>query len=398
MKNIIVVGAGASGMMAALWAAKQGTQVTVLEQNAKPLKKLLMTGNGRCNLSNENWEEDPIRSEDANMALQVIQGFDYRQTLEFFEEIGIPCKERNGWIYPLNDSAAAVAVHLLYEAERRHIKIKTNALVEEIVKKQDGSFLLKTEGWNYEGDAVILACGSGASVKEKGYLLAEKTAKKLNMPYRKMLPALLSLKSNTKESAKWAGIRTRGKITLYIEEKAAAQKEGELQLIERGISGIPVFQISRYAVRALEEKKRVRMQIDFLPSWEKEKLLSYFQRQEKEGREKKLITSGLLPEKLAALFAQKEKSCLEIVEKIKSFCIEISAYGDLLSAQAECGGVLLRGLSPEMESRSCPGLYVIGEAADVDGSCGGYNLQWAWSSGKAAGVSAAGKIEEKEEC
>jgi predicted Rossmann fold flavoprotein len=228
--------------------------------------------------------------------------------------------------------------------------------------------------------------------------LAEKTAKKLNMPYRKMLPALLSLKSNTKESAKWAGIRTRGKITLYIEEKAAAQKEGELQLIERGISGIPVFQISRYAVRALEEKKRVRMQIDFLPSWEKEKLLSYFQRQEKEGREKKLITSGLLPEKLAALFAQKEKSCLEIVEKIKSFCIEISAYGDLLSAQAECGGVLLRGLSPEMESRSCPGLYVIGEAADVDGSCGGYNLQWAWSSGKAAGVSAAGKIEEKEEC
>ena len=386
MKKIIVIGGGASGITAAIFAARSGHDVTVLEQNDRPLKKLHVTGNGRCNLTNLNWDDTHcLRSEDSKKAYEIIKHFDAEKTIGFFASIGIPVKDRNGWVYPRCDSAAAVAKALLYEAGQNKVRIKTNQKVLGI-KRKEGGFSVLTDGWTYECDCVIVSAGSMASVKEDGSFLVENTAKSLDMCFLKQLPALSAIKLKSNKLGVWSGVRIDSTVTLYIEGKKTVSERGELQLTENGISGIPAFQISRYAARAVYEGKSASVRIDFLPEYETEDIDAFVSDIKKRYPEKGLkdILSGLLPEKLASfLVAKKDNN--RVYENIKNIEFAVKGCADIRTSQCASGGIALFEVDENLQSLKCPGLYFTGEALDVDGKCGGYNLQWAWSTGYAAG-------------
>lgn len=395
MKNVIVVGAGASGIMAAITAAREGCCVTVLEQNEKPLKKLLLTGNGRCNLTNLDWRYDCLRGSNVKKAEEIESRFNCDDVIWFFRDLGMLIKSRSDWVYPVTDSAASVAKLLLYEADRLKIKIKTNQTVTDI-QKTDGKFDVTTSDWKYDADSVIISVGSPAGIErghdeKDGCLIGNEVAGKFGIPSRDFLPAITALKSSEKGIGAWAGVRVDGVVTLDINKNTFRGCGGQLQLTEYGISGIPIFQFSRYAVDALERGDGVRLRLDFLPQMKKDRLIRFlnYMAQRRPEWSLKMILSGILNEKLAGFIAAQCNDVEEAVHKIKGYRLPIDGYLPVERAQACMGGVDLNALTENLEAKNCKGLYFTGEAVDVDGPCGGYNLQWAWSSGHAAGTACA---------
>lgn len=397
-KRVCIIGGGASGMMAAIMAARQGAAVTVLEHNEKTGKKILATGNGRCNLTNVRQEPTCYHSRERETAWKILQEFDQQQTVAFFSEIGIYTKNKNGYLYPASMQASSVQELLEMEARYRKVKIKCREHVKEILvnkEKEDctaARFQVLTETWHYEADAVILANGSGASELDgadgSGYALAEA----LGLHVIKPLPALVPLTGKGRCFSKWAGTRVEGRVSLWADGQIFKQEEGEIQLTDYGISGIPVFQISGYAARLLEEGVPVKAFLDFMPDFDLpdlEKFLAKRQEQCPYKSVKELLT-GLFPKKLAEVLTDGKPDIRTLAQRIKEFSVTITGTKSQKQAQVCSGGVSLKEINPRtMECEAIPGLYLAGELLDVDGICGGYNLQWAWSSGAIAGKNAA---------
>lgn len=397
-REIVVIGGGASGMMAAITAAERGAKVTILEQNDRNGKKLGATGNGKCNFTNGYWDEQVLRGTHPAFADAALKQFSVEKTLEFFRSVGICPMEKNGYYYPRCGQASAVTELLNLKARSLGVKQKT---LEKVVSiSENGSDALHawtvfTEGWKYEADAVILACGSCASniagSDGSGYTLAGDLGHTIIKP----LPALTGLRLSAKEKIlkKWAGVRTEGTIKIYIDEILAAASYGELQLTEYGISGIPVFQVSRYAVRALDEQKKVRTELDFLPMFteaELEEMLAY-RREHCSYLKHEQLLLGVLPDKLLAALSLAE----DFRGSLKKWSFNVREGMSFAQAQVASGGVSTEEIHCEtMESRIRPGIFFAGELMDIDGTCGGYNLQWAWSSGYTAGYHAAGEESE----
>lgn len=405
-RSIIVIGGGASGLMAAITAAREGAHVTLLEAMEKPGKKLLMTGNGRCNLTNLDFSRaDCYRSSENSFWQQVLPQFDYQQTMAFFEEIGLFLQERNGGIYPLTDQAASVVDRLILEIQKLPIKLKCREKVRNIQRTQN-LWQVFTETWHYEGDAVILATGSKAvpitGSDGSGYELAKAAGHTVQTPF----PALVPLKCRESFVKKLAGLRSRSVVTMTIvskdqKTKACYSEAGELQWTEYGISGIVVFQLSRYASYALQQGDQVKISIDCLPSVSEDQLLSRLSSHTEESLSDALV--GILPKKMIPvildlcqsknLSAKSDPAKLkEICHTIKHLHLTVTGTRSFDQAQVCAGGVSVSEINPDtMESRICPGLYFTGELIDVDGICGGYNLQWAWATGYLAGKSSARK-------
>lgn len=437
--QVAVIGAGASGLMAAIAAARAGAAVTILEQKDKVGKKILATGNGHCNFTNDRMD---ISCYHGNaFAIHMIEKFPVTDTIAFFRELGIFPHERNGYYYPASEQASAVVKLLLREAEELGVAIRTDTRVAEIRKNPGNQYFLidyektlrsdvkevvrkngkkkqiagevRVEQGQCKAERVILAGGGMASpnLGSDGscYTLAQKLGHRVITP----LPALTGIRCEENWFKQLAGIRVSAKVTLLVEGREIASDTGELQLTEYGISGIPVFQISRYAARALAEKKKVEAKLLFYPEISDEEMADYLQTHGEEQY------CGLFPEKLLQVlmtrhmeddFCQKaadreqadRRTRLDTINKKKSgrdhsnrmvrrellcTCREINGFD---RAQVTCGGIALEEVHPEtLESLRCPGLYLAGEVLDVDGICGGYNLQWAWSSGWVAGKSAA---------
>ena len=395
-KKVCIVGGGAAGMIAAIMAARNHATVTVLEHNEKTGKKLLATGNGRCNLTNEKQEKGCYHSEHPDILWDVLQNFSFQQTLNFFKEIGIYPVSKNGYFYPSSMQASSVQELLEMEARFLKVKIKCKEHVKEIKVSGDaieGSrFSVVTETWQYPADAVILACGSCASEIDgadgSGYTLAKQLGLKVINP----LPALVPLKGKGNYFSKWSGTRSYGKIHLQSCNKIMQTEEGELQLTDYGVSGIPVFQLSGLAAQLLHNQHSVILNIDFLPDFTKKELEDLLQKRKElcPYKTTKELCIGLLPKKLIEVLVIKNMELSELTEKIKSFPLEIVGTKPFSNAQVCQGGVSLEEISSEtMECKKIPGLYLAGELLDADGICGGYNLQWAWSSGACAGKEAA---------
>lgn len=389
-KSIIVIGGGAAGLMAAITAATCGASVTVLEANEKPGKKLLSTGNGRCNFTNMVQEKQYYRGNDPEFAMGVVEQFPMAQTLKFFSKLGIYSKNRNGWMYPNSDQAAAVLDVLLMEAAHRKVKIKTREVVKEILPSKVG-FIARTDTWEYHGDSLIVTCGSKASNVEGSGDWGMKFAGELGIETIPMLPALTGLRGRGNIYSRWAGVRIQGKATLLLNGMPMKSEVGEIQLTDYGISGIPIFQLSRYAVRALEEECSVLVELDFLPDFTEEQLYLNLENREENCPYKTLPEQliGLLPSRLIPIVASKEADIREIIRNCKQYPVAIKGASSLQQAQICSGGVLTKNLDEHLQSLRYPGLYFAGEVVDVDGACGGYNLQWAWSSGAVAGRDAA---------
>lgn len=394
-KRVCIVGGGAAGMMAAIIAAREGAAVTVLEHNEKTGKKILATGNGRCNLTNLYQAASCYHSQERNLAWEVLEQFDVQETIRFFSELGIYTKNKNGGLYPSSMQASSVQELLEMEARYRKVKIKCREHVTEIQVLQAAAkpvFQVKTETWSYEADAVILACGSKASAIEgadgSGYTLA----KSLGLKVIKPLPALVPLKGKGTYFTKWAGTRVEGKVILKAGAQILDTAEGELQLTDYGISGIPVFQLSSQTARLLDSGVPVSVELDFLPDFDEKGLEEFLKRRENAcpyKTQRELLT-GLLPKKLADVLSEGKNDRKTLVQRIKRFSVEIKGTKAFDMAQVCSGGVSLTEINPKtMECRKIPGIYLAGELLDTDGICGGYNLQWAWSSGACAGYAAS---------
>ena len=273
-KQVIIVGGGASGLVAAITAARNGAEVTIIEQKDRLGKKILSTGNGRCNLTNAYMELDCFRSDDMTLVSNVLKQFGYQDTISFFEELGVILKDRQGYIYPISDQASTILDVLCMEIARLNVNVVLEESVKEITKTAK-DFFVKSNKSSYTCDTVILATGGkAASVlgsDGSGYDLAKSCGHSMSP----VVPALVQLVGKGNYFKQISGVRTNATVNLFVDGDCVASDTGELQLTSYGISGIPVFQISRYAAKALHDKKSVTTEIDFLPTMTEDELKNY---------------------------------------------------------------------------------------------------------------------------
>lgn len=406
MRNIIVVGGGASGMAAAITAARAGADVTILEQNDILGKKILSTGNGRCNLTNLDLKVSDYRSDHLQLIQDVLASFDTQDALDFFDSLGICTKFRGDYVYPLCDQATSVRDAFVNELRRLNVHIVTGCHVEQIIrKKKEFHVYCRDSHTCYKASALILAAGSKASEISGSDGSGYDLAKSLGHSLSPVVPALVQLRAKGNVFKKLSGIRMNATVSLYVDHKLTAQDTGELQLTDYGISGIPVFQISRYAAKALRTKNKVTVKLDLIPGLKEEELLTEILGRRMRWKQctSQEILNTLFPSKLIPvllneanipnkLWAEKlsEERWDDFTKLCKEFEIQITETNPFGKAQVCAGGVRTEEIdSKTMESILVKDLYITGELLDVDGICGGYNLHFAWATGILAGAHAA---------
>lgn len=402
-----VIGAGASGMAAALTAAKYGAEVTLFEKNDRVGKKILATGNGRCNLGNLEFSEEKYYCQDREKLHSLFRVFSVWDTMSFFESMGLMIKGKEGYLYPYSEQASAVLDVLRMELDRKKIHVKTEGEIREASYNEDKHKFILSDGCGkeYECDKLIVACGSPASLKKGEGMTGYQLARSFGHKVTEIVPGLVSLISDEDFTKALAGVRAKAGIKLVVDGKTLGSDTGEVQFTDHGISGIPVFQLSRTAAYALKEGKNVKAVIDFFPDQE-EAAFGYMGRLRYESWQDKSMEdylTGMLHKKINMVLIKKSglkpgmtareagwEKIKELMGLCRSFEIHLSGANSMDNAQICAGGVDFGQISTEMESELVKGLYFAGEVVDVDGICGGYNLQWAWTSGYIAGRNAAG--------
>lgn len=389
-------------MMAAIAAARAGAQVVLFEQNDRVGKKILSTGNGKCNFSNRQLSASCYYGEDKEKLLAVLERFGTEEAVAFFEQAGMLTKEKNGYLYPASEQAATVLDILRMQLQESKVQVLTESRVTGICRDKD---LLWVEAGKRRQafDRVILSCGGKAAPKTgsdgNGYGLARSLGHTL-IP---TVPALVQLKCREELKAV-AGVRLEAVVRLFIDGREAARERGELQLTEYGISGIVVFQLSRLAAYGLSQQKKVQVYIDCLPDFTKEAYQRFTASRQKEKPDctAEAFFTGMLNKKVMLYFCRLagikageswKQADPKNLEKVFSLCrcfpLTVSGTNSFDNAQVTAGGIPLSEVNNQLESLLAEGVYFAGEMLDVDGKCGGYNLQWAWASGYVAGTSAA---------
>ena len=406
-RQVAVIGGGASGMMAAIWAAGEGASVTVYEKNDRVGKKILSTGNGRCNFSNEAMGVEFYHGSGTALANGILSMFDVAQTKAFFASLGMRIRERDGYLYPASDQASTVLDLLRYELDRRRVTVHTGGAVQSLTFDQDRKkFFVKCQGKNACYDAVILCCGGQAAPHTgsdgNGFRLAGKFGHRIV----RTVPALAAMCCKESFYKQVAGVRCDAALTLCIEGQNACVERGELQLTDYGLSGIPAFQICRTAGYALLDKKPVTVRVSFLPDFDEGTCSAFFrQRLAAHGEdEMDVFLTGIVNKKINRLLMKlsgiRESERAKDVpaaafERLQKMYLgletAVAGTNGFDRAQVCAGGVDCGEVTEHLMSKKQPGLYFAGEILDIDGLCGGYNLQWAWSSGAVAGWAAAGK-------
>ena len=425
IKDVIVIGAGASGMMAAITAARRGRSVLILEHMDKVGKKILATGNGKCNYTNEYMTAECYHG-DRRLLTDIRSQFERDDAIAFFRELGIWPKAKNGYYYPNSGQALSVVEALQMELERLNITVVCGCQVQELSEDYVG-FAVATSTGIYKAHKVIVACGLLAAPKlgSDGSMIP--VLKELGHRFVPIVPALCGFYASGMEFKKVSGVRCEAELTLEIDTihaktsstdgknaenhaivsdtdvKHIPKERGELQLTDYGVSGIPVFQLSSQAAKALKEKKKVSMRIDFLPEIADGELESELRRRVERAKTSVMTLEqtlcGLLNQKLIPVLVRKAGivagmqadrvdavQLRKLTDAIKDYPVTLDKVRDFEFAQVCAGGIRTEEIDTKtLESRLVPGLYFAGEILDVDGICGGYNLQWAWSSGFVAG-------------
>ncbi len=413
MKNIscdiAIIGGGASGIMAGITAARNGAKVVILEHTDKIAKKILSTGNGRCNFTNDSFYEDCYRGCDPKFADYFILQFDNKKTVEFFEDIGLMTTIKDGYYYPYSNQAISVRDVLIKELKRLKIKIVYNFNTTSINKTNDKFEIHSDNSGNCISKKVIIATGGMAAAKTGSDGSGYKIAQNLNHKIIKPLPALVPLISNNFVLKSASGVRCDIVATLFIDNKEILSQSGQLQITDYGLSGIVIFQLSRYVSYALEYGKNVSVNINFFPSFTQKELYLYLKNRflkEKLPIESALI--GTLNNKLIVSLLKNAhiktntpsnqltgKEFSNLIDNFCQFNVNITGVKSFDMAQVSAGGVSTNQLNNKtLESNIIKGIYFAGEIIDIDGKCGGYNLQWAFTSGYVAGTCASKGINK----
>lgn len=420
MKNVAIIGAGPAGMSAAIVAARGGAKVTVFERNEIPGKKLLLTGNGRCNFTNVDIHEDYFSFVEGSEASKVLGSMSTQEVCNFFMDMGVLSVERKGGFYPFTGQAQTIQTAMLQAMDRLGIEIKLNTCVRkadirnksekscgaESISDKSGKnvFIIHTDEGEYEFDRVILACGGKAAPKTGsdgfGYRLARGFGHTVSRTY----PVLVQLISDAPDLKMLAGVRCQADVTAMVNGKKVAADYGELQLTDYGLSGIPVFNISRFLSKEIEEGENCEVLVDFIPQISEASMEAFIAKRinDLKGYSVKEFIAGLVHGKLADYFIKTYKLNPEdivlpedkdkmtaFLSAMKAWKFTITGHKGFEHAQVTKGGVLLDEIDENMQSKLVKGLFFAGEMTDVDADCGGYNLHWAWASGKRAGEMAA---------
>ncbi len=401
MEKVAIIGGGASGLIASIYAKTKTNQVMILERNATCGKKVLITGNGRCNYWNEDQNLKHYHSSHHILLSTTLSAKNQEEILTFFRQIGITPKIKNGYYYPFSNQAVSIQYALVLEAKIKGVEIHTDTLVEDIMTK-DNQFIMTTNKEDIIADKIVIATGSKACSKTgsdgQGYLLAERLGHSI-IPVE---PALVSLKGKYSYLKKWNGIRTDVVVTLYENGNAIKTEKGEIQLTDYGISGICIFNLSRYVAIGLKQLKKEYITINFLPFLtSKQECIDWLEKQNKQVKNRTVgeLLEATLNYKLVAVLLkiakissnQKWQNCtikqqMTLVDLLHSFHFDVQETNAFEKAQVCSGGIPLIEINPHtMESNIVKNLYFTGEILDVDGDCGGYNLSFAWITGMLAG-------------
>jgi len=399
MSKILIVGAGASGIIAAI-TASENNEVILLDGNDKCGKKILLTGNGRCNYWNDDISLEQYETDSRENLEKVLSEENKSTVLNFLDSLSIYPKIKNGYYYPYSNQATSIVEILKKEIKNRKIDFRVSTRVKDTNKKNNKFTVVTENNEEILADKVIVATGSKAYPKTgsdgSGYTFAKKFGHTVNL----VTPALTQLIAKEKFLKEWENIRCDASVTLLINNKMVKEDSGEIQLTQNGISGICTFNISGLASKNLELGNKVDVRINFLPNLDKD-VYSFIEDRANKMKDKTIeeLFESIFNYKLMFVLLKlsnvskdskwsnlDEKSKRSLCEKIEYFNLSIIGTGDYDKAQVCTGGVSFKEInSNTFESNIVPGLYFTGEVIDVDGKCGGFNLAFAWISGYLAG-------------
>lgn len=394
--NVCVIGGGAAGMLAALTAAENGHRVLLLERQSRVGRKLLATGNGRCNLS--NYHVSPAHYHGgAGFCDFALSQFDVGKTLQYFASLGLlTVSEANGRIYPMSNMAGSVLDVLRYALERPEIDLQTSQTVTAVRKMPEG-FSVKTETDTFSARCLILAAGGAAGSKVGGGMDGYRLAKSLGHHRTALYPSLVQLKTDPTYPRALKGVKAQCGISICRGSQVLARNSGEVLFTEYGVSGPAIFDLSRSVSAGGSD---LTCLLNFFPDWEEAEVLHWLSQRQAAmaAHEASTLLTGSCHTRLGQMicksagFTNQRAAGLtrddlrRIARQATHFALPITGTCGFDQAQVTAGGLDTSEFDPRtLQSRLVPGLYACGELLDIDGDCGGYNLQWAWSSGRLAG-------------
>lgn len=397
MNTVVIIGGGASGMMAAITAAEdENNRVVLIERQQRIGKKLLCTGNGRCNLTNTGAAPDNYHGEKPGFAELCLGSFTPQDTLDFFRRLGlITVTEYGGRVYPLSNSANSVLDVLRFALDKPNVELRCSCRVTEIRRRRESFCVITEDGETVDADFVIVACGGAAGAKVGGVSDGYELLKPLGHKRTALYPALVQLVTDPTYPRALKGVRAQCRISLYSGKTPLKSSAGEIQFTDNGVSGPAVFDISREAA----SNGRTELHLDLsggnadiireiltdrrknMPELPSDELLTGIVHN-RLGRI--LIKYASLGGKTAKVLSDEDITA--IINACTDLVLPVLGTEGFDHAQVTAGGIKTGGVNPAtMESLIVPHLFICGELLDVDGDCGGYNLQWAWASGQAAG-------------
>lgn len=394
--NVCVIGGGAAGMLAALTAAENGHRVLLLERQSRVGRKLLATGNGRCNLS--NYHVSPAHYHGgAGFCDFALSQFDVGETLQYFASLGLlTVSEASGRIYPMSNMAGSVLDVLRYALERPEIDLQTGQTVTAVRKMPEG-FSVKTETDTFSARCLILAAGGAAGSKVGGGMDGYRLAKSLGHHRTTLYPSLVQLKTDPTYPRALKGVKAQCGISICRGSQVLARNSGEVLFTEYGVSGPAIFDLSRSVSAGGSD---LTCLLNFFPDWEEAEVLHWLSQRQAAmaAHEASTLLTGSCHTRLGQMicksagFTNQRAAGLtrddlrRIARQATHFALPITGTCGFDQAQVTAGGLDTSEFDPRtLQSRLVPGLYACGELLDIDGDCGGYNLQWAWSSGRLAG-------------
>ena len=395
-----IIGGGASGMAAALAAAEnENTQVVLMERQARVGRKLLATGNGRCNLTNLYAMERGYHGNDAAFTACALGQYDVENTLSWFRGMGLlTVAEESGRVYPYSDQANSVVDVLRFGLDKPNIELKTGFEVTK-ARKVGSQFHVSDAEETVICDKLIIACGGLAGTKLGGSMSGYKLLGKFGHRSTKLRPALVQIKTGWGGIAGLKGVRANCNVKILRDGDIFTESTGELQFTEYGVSGPVIFEVSRDVCQG---DGNWSCMLDFLPQLTADDVLMELKHRRTGKLPAEELFTGILHNRLGRVLTKAAgiRAAQPVAELtdgeldsacqiVKGFELPLTETLGMDSAQVTAGGVETKGFNAKtMESKLVPGLYACGEVLDIDGDCGGYNLQWAWSSGRLAGIHA----------
>ncbi|MCY6958160.1 BaiN/RdsA family NAD(P)/FAD-dependent oxidoreductase [Clostridium brassicae] len=411
--ELIIIGAGASGITAAITAKNFGIDVALIDSNNRIGKKILATGNGRCNISNENISLDRYHSEDIDFFRPVLSSFSINDTLTFFNELGLPLITLDeGKIYPMSLQASSVLDILRETLDEKEIPVYIETKVSSIKHENNYFKIITNTSDVFDCEKLLICCGGKSAANTgsdgSGFTLAKKLGHSIVNP----IPALVQLKLGYKKIKALSGVKFDGKAEILVDGKSIKEDFGEILFTDYGISGPPILQLSRTASYALSKGKNTTIKIDMMNNFSSKELQDFLENHWGIFGYRSIHDSfiGIINKKIIPVLLKESgidnihKPCweltwnekLNIFKLLKEWEFQITGTNGFNNSQVTAGGVNTKEINPlTLESKILKNLYFAGEIIDVDGDCGGFNLQWAWASGFIAAKTIASKNKNR---